>query len=65
MNKLIYCLGVYHLCIMIHDLPDVVHSCADEINKAKKKRRLEQNGEKGAIGIQPRPAHKPLDRIGF
>lgn len=65
MNKLIYCLGVYHLCIMIHHLPDDIHDCLEEYHKAKKKRKMEQTGEKGAIGIQPRRAHQPLDRIGF
>ena len=59
MKKIIYYIGVYSVCLCIHEGLEFLH---EEIRKHEQNR---DNCKKGAIGIQPSPAKKPMNKIGF
>lgn len=58
MKKAIYYFGVYALCINIHEGLKYL---------AERGRELEgkERHKKNAIGVQPTPAKKPMNKIGF
>ena len=59
MKKIIYYVGIYSICVGIHEGLEFF---------TEKIREYKSNGErqkKGAIGIQPTPAKKPMNKIGF
>ena len=59
MKKIIYYIGIYHICLGIHEGLEFLH---EEIQK---RNQNEKRQKKGAIGIQPEPAKKPMNKIGF
>lgn len=59
MKKIIYYIGIYHVCLGIHEGLEFLH---EEIRKCNQN---EKRQKKGAIGIHPEPAKKPMNKIGF
>ena len=58
MKKVIYYFGVYALCINIHQgLEYLAEKCREHEEK--------EHHKKNAIGVQPTPAKKPMNKIGF
>ena len=63
MKKIIYWIGVYAVCVFIHEGIDATH---DYIAEQRKRKEHESNDKKkGPIGIQPESARKPMNKIGF
>ena len=59
MKKIIYYIGIYHVCLGIHEGLKIVHEEIQKHNQNEKRQK------KGAIGIHPEPAKKPMNKIGF
>ena len=59
MKKIIYYVGIYAVCVNIHEGLKYVN---ERIGKDLENK---QRQKKGAIGIQPTPAKKPMNKIGF
>lgn len=59
MKKIIYYIGIYHVCLGIHEGLEFLH---EEIRKCNQN---EKRQKKGAIGIHPEPVKKPMNKIGF
>ena len=59
MKKIVYYVGIYSICVGIHEGLGIL---------TEKIREYKSNGEhkkKGTIGIQSTPAKKPMNKIGF
>lgn len=58
MKKVIYYFGVYALCINIQQgLEYLVEKCKEHEEK--------ESHKKNVIGVEPTPAKKPMNKIGF
>lgn len=62
MNKIVYWIGIYAICIELHDILAV---CAETINEKHEKHSREKEQKKRPIGVQPEPVRKPVNKIGF
>lgn len=59
MKKIIYYIGVYHICLGIHTGLEYLYK------EIKNREENKNDQKKGSIGIQPNPAKKPMNKIGF
>ncbi len=59
MKKIIYYIGIYHVCLGIHEGLKIMQ---EEIRKHEQSRDYRR---KGSIGIHPEPVKKPMNKIGF
>lgn len=59
MQKIFYCIGIYATCVFVHDCATIL------AKKIEEHENNEKHHKKGAIGIQPNPAKKPMNKIGF
>lgn len=63
MNKFVYWIGVYAICVCIHKGINATYDYVYE--KGKRKEHESNDKKKGPIGIQPDSARKPMNKIGF
>lgn len=67
MNKFVYWVGVYTICVAIHNFPNAVIAFDKKLHEVH--REQEENArrqkEKAEIGIHLNSEGKPMNKIGF
>lgn len=62
MNRFVYLVGVYSVCVFIHKTLDVAgRKLVEQLNKEPEPSRK----NKEPIGVQPEKTRKPMNKIGF
>ena len=60
MKKVIYLIGIYSICVNLHELERALFKKID-----KECSNREKNEKKGVIGFKSEAAKKPMNKIGF
>ena len=69
MNKLVYWVGVYTICVAIHDFPNALHRAAKTLDELAREHKQgtekSRSHRKEEIGIRLNNDGKPMNKIGF